>query len=315
VQLKILSDNLWKTITETARKSKRNNVAVAYMGQGASKLLPLHKGDSLVVDMSEGAVKSGQTDPKEVEKFLRKGVNVYTCSNLHAKVYLFDKTLIVGSSNVSQHSKYDLIEVGLLSRDKDTLTQARGLIKSLQVEPITPEYIKLCKKLYNPPRIRYAKRKKGTTAPRHSRLWVTGVTSVEWSEKENELCETEERNASKKLKDARKFEINSIRWGGRSRFTEVAKEGDLIVQIWSDRNVKVWPPCRIVQITRYRSFDRWKRPRMFVHIEAPIHPKRLSWPVFRNTVVGAGYRNISQNSVCEIRSHEVAHAILGLWSD
>jgi hypothetical protein len=41
----------------------RCHVGVAYFGSGASKLLPLDAGSVLVIDMSERAVKSGQTKP------------------------------------------------------------------------------------------------------------------------------------------------------------------------------------------------------------------------------------------------------------
>ena len=42
-----------------------------------------------VVDASEHAVKSGQTNPSELIAFLRSGVEVHSAENLHAKVYVF----------------------------------------------------------------------------------------------------------------------------------------------------------------------------------------------------------------------------------
>ena len=71
--MKLLHEDLWPTITRLARKSGRKHVAVAYLGSGASRLLPLGRGDSLVVDMSPGAVKSGQTNPFEVENTSKRG--------------------------------------------------------------------------------------------------------------------------------------------------------------------------------------------------------------------------------------------------
>ena len=71
---KILQDDLWPTITKLAKKSKRKYVAVAYLGHGANRLLPLRKDDSLVIDMSLDTVKNGQTDPHEVEKDGKRGV-------------------------------------------------------------------------------------------------------------------------------------------------------------------------------------------------------------------------------------------------
>jgi hypothetical protein len=308
--LKILTDDLWPTLTKLARKSRRAHVAVAYLGKGANKLLPLGKGDNLVVDMSESAVRSSQTNPYEIERYLRKGVDVYTCSNLHAKLYVFDKTLVVGSANVSRRSQQDLVEVGLLCKDKHVLTQARGWVKSLQQgPPVTPGYIRLCKRIYKPPKFPPG------PPPAHSRLWVVGVRPVDLPEQEERLFETEEKKVSKKLKDVKKFEVAWIRWIGKSRFVECAREGDQVVQIGEEgKNVKVYPPERIVGIRRYKSFNRWKRPRTFTFLEEPKRPRLLRWTDFKKEVTKAGLSRILPYSTREIRSQEVKNAILGLWS-
>jgi hypothetical protein len=70
-------DSLWPKIISLAKKSRRKQVVVAYLGKGASKILPLQRGDVLVVDLSEQAVMNGQTDPHEVEKYIKRGVKVY----------------------------------------------------------------------------------------------------------------------------------------------------------------------------------------------------------------------------------------------
>ncbi len=44
--------------------------------------------------MSPATVKAGATDPREVEKLIDRGVEVFTRSNLHAKVVVADKVLI-----------------------------------------------------------------------------------------------------------------------------------------------------------------------------------------------------------------------------
>ena len=77
-------------------------VAVAYFGTGASKLLPLRKGSTLIVDMSQAAVGSGQTNPSEILKLVNRGVDVHSVNNLHAKVFAVGNQAFVGSTNVSQ---------------------------------------------------------------------------------------------------------------------------------------------------------------------------------------------------------------------
>jgi hypothetical protein len=46
-------DSLWPKIISLAKKSRRKQVVVAYLGKGAYKILPLQRGDVLVVDLSE----------------------------------------------------------------------------------------------------------------------------------------------------------------------------------------------------------------------------------------------------------------------
>lgn len=72
----IITESPWETLTNRVKSSSRPcHVAVAYFGKGASKLLPLPPDSRLVVDASDGAVKSGQTCPDELLKLQRKGEN------------------------------------------------------------------------------------------------------------------------------------------------------------------------------------------------------------------------------------------------
>ena len=66
----------WPTIIDLAHKSRLSQEAVAYLGSGASQLVPMKKGDTLVEDFSETTVKQGLTDPREIESYLNCGVKV-----------------------------------------------------------------------------------------------------------------------------------------------------------------------------------------------------------------------------------------------
>lgn len=149
---KIIHNNLWPTITKLTKESKNTHVAVGYLGHGVQSMLPLHKGSSLVVDMSLESVQAGQTCPLEIEEYIKRGVEAYTYKNLHAKVYVFDNIAIICSANVSKRSKNTLLEIGALRKDRGTVNEARKLVKELQTKPITKKYLELCKKLYRPSR-------------------------------------------------------------------------------------------------------------------------------------------------------------------
>jgi len=110
----ISNDTLWQEIQTRVKKGKKVKAAVAYLGQKGSELLPLKKGDCLVVDMSLGSVRAGVTDPREVRRLMNKGVNVFSRGSLHAKFLIIDKTLIASSANISKRTHREPIGSGLL---------------------------------------------------------------------------------------------------------------------------------------------------------------------------------------------------------
>lgn len=301
--MQLLGENVWKTITKCARKSRHRYVAVSYLGRGAHKLLPLRKGDSLVVDMSESTVKAGLTDPNEVGKYLAKNVEVYSCSNLHAKVYVFDNTIIIGSANASQNSQRNLIEAGLLSTDREIATRTREFIELLQVEEVTPEYVKWCKKIYNPPKIYgNAKRKHKKVIPLHPPLWLLSVTEdIDRSPEAEKHCKREEKKAKRKIR--KKYEVTSLRWtrGAKDRFTQKAKEGDMLIEIWEKW---AYPPERI--ITSSRRTDK------FFHLETQKNPQKIHLDTFKNRIKSVGLK-IGENTRREIKPPEQKQFILRLF--
>jgi hypothetical protein len=65
------NETLWQTVTARIKAAGDMDAAIAYVGQGGEKHLPLRTGDRLVVDMSPATVHAGGTDPREVEKSTR----------------------------------------------------------------------------------------------------------------------------------------------------------------------------------------------------------------------------------------------------
>ncbi len=308
-----LQSELWGKIKGLAKRSKRKDIAVAYLGSGASKLISLGKGDTLVVDMSSQAVKSGQTNPFEVEKYIESGVEAFSCANLHAKVYLFDKTAVISSGNLSIHSQNALVEAGVVTQEPTVLKSARGFIKSIQVEPITPEYLKLRKQQYRPPEFSDGGNHRQHTkevVPAYSRLWLNGIEDVKLSEEEERISERESEKAVKEIKDKRRHEVNSIRWQGNSPFTRTVQKGDLMILIW---NGKVYPPCRVVRISKKYQLSNIKTPRFFILVEQKKKPKLFRWLAFKKTLSQVGLAKLTPGSTREVKSPTASHMILGLW--
>lgn len=176
---KFLTLKIWPRLTELAKKSKRSYVAVAYLGNGATKLLPLKADSRLVVDLSENAVKSGQTSPHEILKFIARGVNVSSVGNLHAKIFVFRDHAFVGSANASSHSANTLIEAMIETTDKSTVSACRQSVESMGGEIVTPEYAKRMAKLYRPSRFASGRTKAKHSIPLHPPLWVMPLVFVD----------------------------------------------------------------------------------------------------------------------------------------
>ncbi len=148
-------DNVWQQITEAARASKdRRYVAVAYIGSDGSALLPLRKGDVLIVDLSKPCVASGATNPKEIRRYIKNGVSVYSHADLHAKVFVFGPVAVVGSTNVSINSRDNLEEAAIKTTVPKAVEHARAFVCSLADDRdlVTPPYLAECLRLYRPPR-------------------------------------------------------------------------------------------------------------------------------------------------------------------
>jgi hypothetical protein len=126
IKNQLLTNEIWKSLNSAAKRARRPlHVAVAYFGQGASKLLPLRANSRLVVDASDNAVKSGQTHPADLKLLQKRGVIIYSVPNLHVKIYVCDEVALVGSANVSNRSAGTLIESMLRTTDPRIVRSAK----------------------------------------------------------------------------------------------------------------------------------------------------------------------------------------------
>lgn len=128
------NEALWQELYRRVKAAWHVDAAIAYFGQGGAKLLPLRRGDRLIVDMSPAIVQAGGTDPREIEKLIRRGVHVYTRRHLHAKTIVADRYVISGSANVSKRSQQLLDEAAIFTNDQSAVRRAREFIERLSTE-------------------------------------------------------------------------------------------------------------------------------------------------------------------------------------
>lgn len=173
----LTTGELWPRITELAKTSAKCMVAVAYFGQGAKKLLPLKAGSVLVVDCDKRSVKGSRTCPFDLLALIRKKVEVHSCSNLHAKVFVFGKRAIIGSCNASKLSTDYYLEAAVETTDPSVVSQCRDFIQRLRGDQISPKYAKELCKIWNPPKFHLIRQ---PSIPRFHPLWVVPLIWDEW---------------------------------------------------------------------------------------------------------------------------------------
>lgn len=100
---------------------------MAFLGAEAPDILPMKRGDTLVVNASDSAVRSRSTSPDAITTYLSHGVLVYTESELHAKVIVMSSWAAVGSANASLRSRDRMIEAVVVTDDKTIITSALTL--------------------------------------------------------------------------------------------------------------------------------------------------------------------------------------------
>ena len=143
----------WPQITKSIKAASTRVAVTPYLNGHAFEMLWLRKStDMLVVDASIANVKSGLTNPHEIEKFYKKGVRCYSLRGLHAKVYRADRDLFVGSANASTHSAEYLIEACLRVRNDDVVADFEKWLGQQVLEPIKLSDIRELKKVYKSPK-------------------------------------------------------------------------------------------------------------------------------------------------------------------
>ena len=313
------NDTLWDALSARIKGAHHVEAAFAFLGEGGSRLLPFSRGHRLIVDMSLPTVRSGGTDPSEIEKLIKRGVNVFTRRNLHAKVVVADNWVIAGSANVSKRSRDLLDEVGILTNDSAVVRRAREFIRPLCTEPVRPEYLQVCKKAYTRPQFGG---KKGGPKPRqqrsrHAKLWLAHLREYYIPDSEHDRYEKGEVKAEKLIRNPKGTEIDNFNWPVKPKMADELEPGDWIIQslTYKDKTTVVYPPGQLLYIDSYvRDFKR-KTKRWVFHLEVPVRGETLSWQKFRNVTkhIVNGLQ-LQSPRTRPIREIQVADGLLGLWT-
>ena len=311
------NETLWQNLSARIKAARHVDAAIAYFGQGGARLLPLRKGDRLIVDMSPAIVHAGGTDPREVEKLMLRGVKVFTRRNLHAKTVVADNSVISGSANVSKRSQQVLDEAAILTNDQSAVRRAGEFIERLCTEPVRPEYLQKSKELYRPPRLDGGERvdgKNGQQRAKHAKLWIVNLGEGSIPESEVERYEQGEAKAEKLGKAETRSKTDSFHYTHKpAHETEL---GDWVIEVMThtDATITVYPPGQIIFIDSYVRTKSGKERYVF-HLEVPKRGESMSWAKFRRAAKSVlKTAELAAPRTRPIRDVQVADGLLRLWT-
>ena len=240
---------VWNALRSAFGKGHRADVAVAFLGSGATARLRLSKGSMLVVNASEEAVRNGLTDPREIKKFRRMGVRVFSDPSLHAKVFVLNSRTFVGSANVSSNSADQLAEAIITTNDPGAVTQARRFVRSRAHSEIGPEYLK---NLLDIPR---PHRPPGLGSWPKDFIWAIHLPIRPPSDEALVAMDRGEHKAKRKLRNSRCFYLDTFQLP-RQNYSRISTHDYVLQHVREGRNpVKLYPIGRVVYIESFQEND------------------------------------------------------------
>lgn len=307
--------DLWaelrRTVEQTDRETDGVRFAVAYWGTGGAELLPLKKGDRLLVDLSMQTVGKGSTNPVDLETLLnREEVSIFTSDSIHAKFMVTKTTLIVGSANVSRRSKGRLDEAGMMTTDPVAIRRARDYFDDLCLEPVGPESLAECIKAYRPPPAAQHGRG-GSALPR---MWfIPGLLDYTPKTKDRRRLDRAAKNAERSRYFEGRGATGYIVLPYAKALERFLRPGQLIIQGYGQRGVNgdVHSPVRILSVDAPWTDADGDRC-ISIHYESPRNERTMPFREFAKAM-----RALSPNLAkwgCEyaVRKKSVADTVLKL---
>lgn len=310
----LLYQDVWKRITQLSKTCARAQVAVAYVSKGARNLLTLGPGSLLVVDACEDAVRSRCTNPAELLYFQRKGVEIHSVANLHAKVFVFGSRAIIGSANVSNRSADYLQEAVVETSERNIVASCRAFVLKLRGEVLERPHLLELQNLYNSVPAKGIPRRSETgsrSLVTHAPLWLVPLQENGWDEAEKRLADLGRPEAKRKL-NRRFFDLDEFSWKGNLLYSEL-RVGDLVLQVTDTPNAGTMfsRAAHVVHIQRSRGQSR----RMIVFLASHQGIRRKSRGAvltqlgkYRTLIIGV------KETATQVEDEGAIHALLNLWT-
>jgi hypothetical protein len=308
---RVLTSEIWAEVKRRAGTAKTRKAAIAYV---TKDLIGFRAGDVLVVDASERAIRSGQTDAHLLRKLYRKGVSIHGHKGLHSKVLLLGQYAIIGSANMSGAG---LIEASIVSDNPTISSGIASFIAQLATRSskLTAAHIAaLCRiKVVRTGWLNANRRIKPKKLRRiGNNTWIIGVNALLRAPpaKEQKYIDRANRDLNARLGTDQE-DYNWIRWGKRSKFSKQCREGDTLIEICNLKGRKRRVVTRRLPVLLRRNEPDCVR---FYVGEASRDSDEVAWSKFQRILKNAGHtRQVRPYSV-QLLDPDIADAIDRKWN-
>lgn len=313
---RVLSSDLWKTIRAQAQKARRRKAAIAYVTRD---LVGFRKADVLIVDASERSIACGDTDAKLLRTLQRRGVLLYHCADLHAKVLHLDDVAVIGSGNMSASSAGGLVEAAVMTDHSSVVAGAASFLEQLirQSDDLDePRIAQLCriKVVRRGGRAGLGRGKRSMKiAPLGGRTWLVGVRELV-----RDPPPDEQRLIDRAVKalgareGSRDEDIDWVKFGRRGLLPRQCREGDSLIRIWRSRGAK--RPSVVLRIAPVLLKQRSKRWTRFYLDEAAGRYAEAKWGSFKRLLRKLGYGRRVSAGIVHLLEPDMADAIARNWT-
>ena len=306
------TEGTWPRIRELAARGKPNYVAVPFVGHEATKRLPLGQGDTLVVRFDKGVFQSGQTDPREIVKYIKSGVDVHAVRSLHAKGYVLGDVALVGSANVSTNSEQHLVEAVIETTNRSVVEECREFIRSLRGDVVELQFAKSRIPLFIKPKgpRRSGSKTRPSVRIQQSTMWAVSLEYDDWDAEDDAAEERVRRTASSRVHDSRLFGLDEFQWDDDGLYDKIEEGHRVVVITVEDSQRMVAPPARVLAIDRYRSRRRAKRMMVCLEVRKELGSKQLKAVLRELGTIGKPLRDLTHKR--HLRD-PLARALGQLW--
>jgi hypothetical protein len=309
--VRLHSAGAWGRIKKLTKSSKSRRVlaAVSFLGRGATTQFPLKSGDLLILRFDQTTVRSGLVDPKEVGKYLKKGVEVHAVRNLHSKVFVVGNKALVGSTNISVNSERHLVEAICESDEPQFVESCRNFVLGLRSDEITPEYAKSLEPQFKPSKLRSgSKKREKSIRISTSDMAVVKLDPINYDAVDQVIEKEGGIKAKDFLKNKQKYVVDEFRWEGE--FPSFMKPGIRVLEITrvGAGRYSVASPARLLYVKKYKSARNAERRMVF--LEKRRHTKEIAFSALVRRLPSAAKL---KRYVGMIQDRNLAFGIGAIW--